>query len=186
MHFSFSKKEHLCSDKAISALFAKGRRFSRTVKGNTLRCVYLVDVDVPVSAPADAIATTATAPPAVSASSSAHVSAPAVAAVADMTADTATAPATVTTTTTAAATTKVPAKILISVPKKNMKKAISRNRIKRLIREAYRLQKNILLSSNMRFNIAFVYQGSANIPFEDVKNIIGFFLEKILSDETRS
>ncbi|WP_291723852.1 ribonuclease P protein component [Bernardetia sp.] len=34
-----------------------------------------------------------------------------------------------------------PARLLISVPKRNFKKAVDRNRIKRQIREGYRLQK---------------------------------------------
>jgi ribonuclease P protein component len=38
----------------------------------------------------------------------------------------------------------VPAKILISVPKRNFKKAVHRNYIKRLIRECYRKNKNTL------------------------------------------
>ena len=38
-------------------------------------------------------------------------------------------------------------KILISVPKKKIKKAVHRNRIKRQIREAYRLNKAVLLES---------------------------------------
>ncbi|MDR2556839.1 MAG: ribonuclease P protein component [Bacteroidales bacterium] len=165
MRFSFSKKERLCSSKAISALFAKGKRFSHTVKGNTLRCIYLADVDAPAYVTAlmraAASPTLDTAAP-ITASIAAPVVTPAATPIA------------------------APAKILISVPKKNLKRAVDRNRIKRLIKEGYRLKKNILSSSNIRFNIAFVYQGSANIPFEDIKYMIGLFLEKILSNETRS
>ena len=38
-------------------------------------------------------------------------------------------------------------KILISVPKKNIKKAVDRNYIKRIIKEIYRTQNNNMLSS---------------------------------------
>jgi ribonuclease P protein component len=140
MRFSLSKKERLCSDKEISELFAKGKRFSFTVKGNTLQCVYLVNmsdvaVSEPLSSPAPLFA---------------------------------------------------PSRIFISVPKRNLKRAVDRNRVKRLIREGYRLQKNMLSLCNTRFNIAFVYQGSANVPFGDVRSMIKSFFDKILSNETRS
>ncbi|MDO5523549.1 MAG: ribonuclease P protein component [Bacteroidia bacterium] len=46
--------------------------------------------------------------------------------------------------------------ILVSIPKKKLKKATDRNRMKRLAREAYRLNKN-LFEKNSRLDIAFIY-----------------------------
>ena len=55
----------------------------------------------------------------------------------------------------------VQAAILVSVPKKRFKRAVKRNRVKRLIRETYRLHKNALLeflaASDKGLLIAFVY-----------------------------
>ena len=47
-----------------------------------------------------------------------------------------------------------PLQILISVPKRNFKKAVDRNKIKRFIREAFRINKNIfsdkIINSNKK------------------------------------
>ena len=55
------------------------------------------------------------------------------------------------------------AKVLISVPKRRFRKAVSRNRIKRLIRESYRHSKNELIENwsvnGKYFALAFVYIG---------------------------
>jgi ribonuclease P protein component len=54
-----------------------------------------------------------------------------------------------------------PVRVIISVPKRNWKRAVDRNRIKRLIKEAYRLNKNELYTSlhsnNKKLDLLFIY-----------------------------
>ena len=58
------------------------------------------------------------------------------------------------------------AQILVSVPKRCFKRAVKRNRIKRLVREAYRLNKHILADAlerhepPMSATMAFIYTDS--------------------------
>ena len=44
-------------------------------------------------------------------------------------------------------TSKYPAQVGVSVPKRNFKKAVDRNRLKRLLRETYRKQKEIVYNN---------------------------------------
>lgn len=61
---------------------------------------------------------------------------------------------------------KPAAQILVSVPKRCFKRAVKRNRIKRLVREAYRLNKHILADAlerhepQMSATMAFIYTDS--------------------------
>lgn len=65
-------------------------------------------------------------------------------------------------------------RILLSVPKKNFKRAVKRNLLKRRIRESYRLQK-ALLSGN--FDIMFSYTPKEVLPFEEIRSAVGRALE---------
>ncbi|MDR2804216.1 MAG: ribonuclease P protein component [Dysgonamonadaceae bacterium] len=62
-----------------------------------------------------------------------------------------------------------PAAILISIPKKRFKRAVKRNRGKRLIRETYRLNKTLLweslAASGKQLLIAFIYIGNELCDF---------------------
>jgi ribonuclease P protein component len=67
---------------------------------------------------------------------------------------------------------------------RNFKTAVERNRIKRLTKEAYRLQKNILQDrlkeQNRKLNVFFIYTGKELPMYADVYHSIGKALEKLL------
>ena len=74
-------------------------------------------------------------------------------------------------------------RILISVPKKIFKKAVDRNRVKRLIREAYRLNKNIIYDHEEAephcLDIAFVYTAKSILSYQEIERKIVLILQTI-------
>lgn len=66
--------------------------------------------------------------------------------------------------------------ILISVSKRKFKRAVKRNRVKRLIREAYRLNKteylDFLHTHNKSLNIAFLYLKNELPAFSEIEKSI--------------
>ena len=67
--------------------------------------------------------------------------------------------------------------VLISVPKRKVRRAVHRNRIKRLIRESYRKQKSLLSSS---YSLAFVYMGTEEISYTQVSQLVDALLKQLL------
>lgn len=74
--------------------------------------------------------------------------------------------------------------ILITVSKRNFKRAIDRNKIRRRIREAYRLNKSLLFGTAAKpksppAHITFIYTVKTEISFEEIEKGMKIALSKI-------
>lgn len=70
-----------------------------------------------------------------------------------------------------------------AVPKRNFQLAVSRNRIKRQIREAYRLHKHLLTKESGRnFALLFLYIGKDKLQYAQIETSVVALLKK-LNDE---
>jgi len=72
----------------------------------------------------------------------------------------------------------------VGISAKNFKKAVDRNKIKRLTRESWRLQKNdfqeAVKQKNFQVNIFFVYMSKELTDFSTIKTKVGIALKKLL------
>lgn len=85
-------------------------------------------------------------------------------------------------------TSDFPAQIGVSVPKRNFKLAVDRNRIKRLLREAYRKQKHIVYDNiDTQFVYMISYIGKEIPTYEVVEKkmnkLLTSFIDEIKSEE---
>lgn len=83
-----------------------------------------------------------------------------------------------------------PAQVITSVPKKRFKKAVDRNRIKRLTRESYRLEKDKLYSflqdHSLNLLLAIQYVSNEKLPMETLQGKLGQLIGKLEHEISKS
>ena len=87
----------------------------------------------------------------------------------------------------AEAPTAAPPQVLVSVSKRNFKRAVDRNYLKRLLREAYRLNKYRLTEAeggHLVGLLAIIYTGKEKKPFTLVEKKLISGLERLLTNAT--
>ena len=76
--------------------------------------------------------------------------------------------------------------IIVSVPKRNFKRAVKRNLLKRRIRESYRLNKGLLVApQGEKTNALFVYVAKEVTEFSYIERKLKEVLAKISEGETK-
>lgn len=73
-------------------------------------------------------------------------------------------------------------RFFISVPKKKLRKAVDRVTMRRRIREAYRLNRN-LLPDGADFDVAFIYVAAETLPYARVEGAVKRLLPKLSSED---
>lgn len=80
--------------------------------------------------------------------------------------------------------------IAFSVPKRRFKKAVQRNRIRRQIKEAFRLQKHKLIHHLESINLPpivlmFIYVGKEALPYSDIEKAIYKSINRLVENTAK-
>lgn len=78
----------------------------------------------------------------------------------------------------------MPARVMVSVSKKKFKKAVDRNRVKRLMREVYRLNKGVLVEfakeNQLKIYVSFQYVADEILAFQEMNWKMQKALDKLI------
>ena len=76
-----------------------------------------------------------------------------------------------------------PLKFMVSVPKRNFKKAVDRNLLRRRTKESFRIQKHhltdFLIEKKFTCDLIFIYQGKEKLTYEEINSSIFKAIEKL-------
>jgi ribonuclease P protein component len=79
-----------------------------------------------------------------------------------------------------------PAKAMITLSSRNFKRSVDRNRIKRLMREAYRMNKQILYDSldksSKKIAVIIIYTGKIMISYSEAESKIILILQRLVKE----
>lgn len=73
--------------------------------------------------------------------------------------------------------------VLVWAPKSLFKKAVDRNHLRRLMREAYRLNKDIIEGEDIHYQLAFNYIDKEKQPYAIIEKAICKALKRIANTE---
>lgn len=77
-------------------------------------------------------------------------------------------------------------KVGVSVPKRNFKLAVTRNRIKRLLRENYRKQKNTFPAHTKKYSMMFIYTGRKELDYSEIEIAMNKLIHKFIEIEFKA
>ena len=69
--------------------------------------------------------------------------------------------------------------VLFTVSKKNFKRAVDRNLLKRRLREAFRLNKSLMQGKDTIYNLGFVYVGKTVLSYWEIEDKLKLLLKRL-------